>query len=71
MSCVAEANAVTSAQTTMGCNATLGLASAMPARPHITAICATSNQLRLRPSARVRPGSGTRSTIGAHIHLKP
>ena len=33
--------------------------------------CDNSNQLRLRPSARVSRGMGMRSTSGDHTHLKP
>ena len=36
-----------------------------------TPSCDNSSQLRRRPSHALSPGSGTRSTSGAHAHLKP
>ena len=71
MSCVAEAKATASAAHTMPESATRGSAMAMPTMPATTPNCASSSQLRRRPSQCVRPGSGTRSTSGAHTHLKP
>ena len=48
-----------------------GSASAMPTSPAATPSCDNSSQLRRRPSHALSPGSGTRSTSGAHAHLKP
>jgi hypothetical protein len=42
----------------------------MFARQIITPICATSIHERRRPNSLSRTGNPTRSTIGAHIHLK-
>ena len=71
MSCVAEPQATASAQPTMGPSAWRGSANAMPTSPATTTACANSSQLRRRPSQRVSSGSGSRSTSGAHSHLKP
>ena len=43
----------------------------MPNKPTMTKHCANINQLRLRPSRLVSNGSESRSTKGAHTHLKP
>ena len=43
----------------------------MPTRPATTTSCASSSQLRRRPSSRVSTGMGMRSTSGAHTRLKP
>ena len=71
MSCVAEAKATAKAHPTMGSKAWLGSHQAMPSKADMMTICDTNNQLRRRPSHRVKKGKGMRSTSGAHTHLKP
>ena len=71
MSCVAEARATSSAHSTSGCRPLRGSSTAMPTRPAAIASCDSSSQLRRLPISCVRPGRGTRSTSGAHTHLKP
>ena len=71
MSCVAEPKATASAHHTDGSSASAaGRCSAMPTRPATISACASSSQLRRRPSQRVSSGIGSRSTSGAHTHLK-
>ena len=71
MSCVAEAKATSKAKRANPVTPCCGLCSAMPTSPNMVTICASSNQLRRRPSQRVSSGMGMRSTSGAHTHLKP
>ena len=71
MSCVAEANATTTAHHTTGAKASLGSVMAITTRAVMMTACDTSSQLRLRPSSRVSTGIGMRSTKGDHTHLNP
>ncbi len=65
-----EPKATTRALHTMGVKASCGFWLAMPSKPAAINSCDSSNQLRRRPRRRVSPGSGKRSTSGAHTHLK-
>ena len=71
MSCVAEPNAASNANQTIGISAIFGSDSAMPIRPQTIIDCDSSSQLRRRPNRRVSSGMGKRSTSGAQHHLKP
>ena len=69
MSCVAEAKAVTSAQTTMKPRLSPGAPKLIPTRPAATVICASSIQPRRRPSQRDSTGASARSITGAHTNF--
>ncbi len=70
MSCVAALSARRSAQIASGSTPAEGWAHDMLKRQMTMHACATSIQLRRRPSQRVRKGTGTRSTTGAQRNLK-
>ncbi len=69
MSWVAEAKATRMPKSAMGRTLSAGSLAAMPSRPAAIPAWARSIQLRRRPSQRCRPGSGRRSTTGAHTTL--